>query len=172
MTRLAPSNSHSGVRRRWLAALLAGLTLATTGVAQTLPDEPIPFDTLRGAFPDVDVIAVGATACYALDTLLANTPERRARGLMFVESMPENAGMLFVHRRNQRLSIWMKNTLIPLDILFADADGIIMNVAYGVPLTLTSMRSKRAARYVLELNAGRAEALGLGAGAQLIVFAG
>lgn len=154
-----------------LAACLAVL-LATAAQAQvrSLPERPIPFERLRGAFPPVSVIAVGNRACHLLDTLLADTPARRARGLMFVNSMPDDAGMLFTYPRPATLSMWMKNTLIPLDMLFADRDGRVINVAAAEPLSLASVRSERDANYVLELNAGRAAALGLAPGARLIVF--
>ena len=138
--------------------------------AQLLPEQPMPFERLRSAFPPALVIAQGATACYRLDALLADTPARRTRGLMFVESMADDAGMLFTYPRPATLSIWMKNTLIPLDIIFADGDGDVINVTRGKPLSLESMRSARPARYVLELNAGRIEALGLDEQSRLLVF--
>lgn len=172
MTLLQQRHSRDATRLvRWIAAACAliGALAAGAAAAQALPERPIPFERLRGAFPPVSVIAVGDRACHRLDTLLADTSARRTRGLMFVEAMPADAGMLFIYPRDATLSIWMKNTLIPLDILFADAAGRVINIASGRPLTTTSMRSARPARYVLELNAGRAEALGLGPGAELIV---
>ncbi|MEM6808586.1 MAG: DUF192 domain-containing protein [Pseudomonadota bacterium] len=150
--------------------IVLSLALVAGARAQVLPEAPIPFDRLRSAFPPAVVMAQGATACYRLDALLADTPARRTRGLMFVESMADDAGMLFTYPRPATLSIWMKNTLIPLDIIFADGDGNIINVVRGTPLSLESLPSARPARYVLELNAGRSEALGLDAEARLLVF--
>lgn len=169
MTPTRPRNSIAQAAR-WLATGLAALLVAAVQAqVRSLPERPIPFEQLRTAFPPASVIAVGDRACHLLDTLLADTPARRSRGLMFVEAMPADAGMLFVYPRDATLSIWMKNTLIPLDILFVDAGGRIINIASGRPLTTDSMRSARPARYVLELNAGRAGALGLAPGASLII---
>lgn len=165
--------TRNSLKARWQRAthlIVLALVTASGARAQMLPEQPIPFDRLRSAFPEALVIAQGATACYRLDALLADTPTRRTRGLMFVESMADDAGMLFTYPRPATLSIWMKNTLIPLDIIFADADGDIINVTRGKPLSLESMRSARPARYVLELNAGRIEALGLDEQARLLVF--
>jgi uncharacterized membrane protein (UPF0127 family) len=170
MTPTRPRNSLAPAAGRLVAGLAALLIAAAQAQVRSLPERPIPFERLRTAFSAVSVIAVGDRACHRLDTLLADTPSRRARGLMFVEAMPADAGMLFVYPRDATLSIWMKNTpLIPLDILFADAGGRIINIASGRPLTTDSMRSARPARYVLELNAGRASALGLVPGAVLII---
>ncbi|MEO1594640.1 MAG: DUF192 domain-containing protein [Pseudomonadota bacterium] len=170
MTLFGSRNSLEARWRRALALTVLALGPVQGVSAQTLPEQPIPFDRLRSAFPAALVVAQGASACHRLDALLANTPARRTRGLMFVESMADDAGMLFTYPRPATLSIWMKNTLIPLDIIFADADGDVINITRGTPLSLESMRSARPARYVLELNAGRVEALGLGPEARLLVF--
>ncbi|MEO0346594.1 MAG: DUF192 domain-containing protein [Pseudomonadota bacterium] len=170
MTLFGTRNSLKAHCRQATHLIVLALVTVSGALAQMLPEQPIPFERLRSAFPEAMVIAQGATACFRLDALLADTPVRRTRGLMFVESMADDAGMLFTYPRPVTLSIWMKNTLIPLDIIFADADGDIINVARGKPLSLESMRSTRPARYVLELNAGRAEALGLHEEARLLVF--
>ena len=169
MTAKIRPNSRRARRwhRGWLCAV--SMLVAAGALAQALPERPIPFERLRAAFGPVSVVAVGDSACHRLDVLLADTPARRARGLMFVERMPADAGMLFVHRRPAMLSMWMKNTLIPLDMLFADREGRIINIAHGTPLSTDSIRSEGPASYVLELNAGRAAALGLDAGARLII---
>jgi uncharacterized membrane protein (UPF0127 family) len=91
---------------------------------------------------DVLVIAATEHACYVFDVYLAMTPQQRTRGLMFVRHMPQFTGMLFVYPRASVLSIWMKNTYIPLDILFIRADGSIANIrSHAEPLSLASMRS-------------------------------
>ncbi|MEL6199026.1 MAG: DUF192 domain-containing protein [Pseudomonadota bacterium] len=170
MTLFRTRNSLNTSALRALALVALALSKAPSAHAQTLPEYPIPFDRLRSAFPQAVVVAQGATACYPVDALLANTPARRSRGLMFVESMADDAGMLFTYPRPATLSIWMKNTLIPLDVIFADGDGNVINVTRGKPLSLESMPSARPARYVLELNAGRAQALGLDNRGRLLVF--
>lgn len=91
----------------------------------------------------------------------------QAKGLMFRESMPENAGMLFMFEKTQPLSFWMKNTLIPLDIIYITETGDVVNIVTAEPCKIKncpSYPSASSAKYVLELNAGRANELGLKAG--------
>ena len=74
---------------------------------------------------------------------------------MFRQSMPENEGMLFVYKEPQEMSFWMRNTFIPLDIAFVDADGIILNIHQAKPLDDSiHYRSAGAAKYVIETNQG------------------
>ena len=90
-------------RRAATRLLLAMMLMA--GVAHAaLPERPIDFAQLRGEFPPVAVIAEGSSGCIRLDTLLAATNAERARGLMFVRSMPADAGMLFYYPRPRELS--------------------------------------------------------------------
>ena len=108
------------------------------------------------------IIAASENACYLFDVYLALTSEQRRRGLMFVRDMPETTGMLFVYRQSRQLSIWMKNTYIPLDIIFFAADGRIVNIHENAePHSLTSRRSAEPVNYVLELNGGVSEKLGI-----------
>lgn len=105
-------------------------------------------------------------ARFSID--LAATPKERNRGLMFVKKMPASYGMLFVYDRPQRVAFWMKNTLIPLDMIFADARGVVQNVhANSVPGDLTSIPGKGQIQYVLEINGGMARMLGIGPGTEL-----
>lgn len=106
------------------------------------------------------VISASANACYRFDVYLAMTSAQQRRGLMFVRDLPDTAGMLFVYPRSRILSIWMKNTYIPLDIVFFAADGRIVNIHENAqPHTLDSRRSAEAVNYVLELNGGISERL-------------
>jgi uncharacterized membrane protein (UPF0127 family) len=97
-------------------------------------------------------IIVGKTP---LRVEVAVTLEKQERGLMFRQSMPENDGMLFVYKEPQEMSFWMRNTFIPLDIAFVDADGIILNIHQAKPLDDSiHYRSAGAAKYVIETNQG------------------
>lgn len=104
---------------------------------------------------------------------LALTRDEQAMGLMFRESMPDNAGMLFVFPSEAVRSFWMKNTRIPLDILYFDDDLRLVSMAERArPCTVQrcpSYPSEGQARYVLELNAGKARELGLKPGDELIL---
>jgi hypothetical protein len=139
-----------------LLALLAG-TLAT---AQTQQQDLAALD---GTFArDVVVVQASEHACYVLQTYLAQTPAQRARGLMQVRQLPDMTGMLFVYDSDGYLSMWMKNTFIPLDILFIRADGTISSIAFDTePQSLASIAALEPVRYVLELNAGMAEKLSI-----------
>lgn len=86
---------------------------------------------------------------------IANTPEKMERGLMFRESLDENAGMLFVFGQEAVYTFWMKNTLIPLDIIFISKDFIVVEIAYAQPCTeepCEGYTTKKPAKYVLEVN--------------------
>ena len=96
----------------------------------------------------------------SISIYLADTEERRARGLMFVEDLAKDVGMLFAFERPQELSFWMKNTLIPLAIGFFDENCVLneiveMNVAASVLSTdVPTYRSARPAKFALEMNRG------------------
>ena len=122
------------------------------------------FDTPIDAAFDKDVLIVHASehACYRLDIYLARNDEQRARGLMHVRSLPQTTGMLFVYESDSYISMWMKNTYIPLDIVFARADGSVSSVERNTePLSLKSIRALEPVRYTLEVNAGVADKLSL-----------
>ena len=96
---------------------------------------------------------------------LAETREKQALGLMFRDSMAEDHGMLFLFPAESRRSFWMKNTRIPLDILYFDSDLVLVSVAADArpcrSARCPSYPSEGAAQYVLELNAGKAAELGV-----------
>jgi uncharacterized protein len=107
---------------------------------------------------------------YAVE--VARDDATRARGLMFRDSMPEDAGMLFIHDREEPLAYWMKNTRIALDILYFDAQRRLVSQQRDVPPCTAgnacpSYPSRAPALYVLELNAGQAAKLGLQDGAEM-----
>jgi hypothetical protein len=99
---------------------------------------------------------------------LAATPDQRERGLMFRREMLPDWGMLFVYPADRPLSFWMKNTYIPLDMVFIDSRGTVVGILENVPpLTLDSRSVGKPGRYVLELAAGRASAVGLEVGMKM-----
>jgi uncharacterized membrane protein (UPF0127 family) len=105
---------------------------------------------------------------------IADTDAERARGLMFRDEMPAGNGMLFVHDREEPQAYWMKNTHIPLDILYFDTGRRLVSQQRDVPPcslgdACPAYPSVAPARYVLELNAGQAQSLGLEDGAQLTI---
>jgi uncharacterized protein len=129
---------------RFLLGLITALVLSATAAAA----EPV-------------VIHAGGSA-YKFEVEVVTTPETRAQGLMFRESMAANAGMLFIYPDEKPVSFWMKNTLIPLDMLFLKADGSIVHIARNaVPHDETAIDSGAAVKAVLEINGGTATALGI-----------
>jgi len=91
---------------------------------------------------------------------LARTPEEKAKGLMFQSSLPEDHGMLFVFEDEAPRSFWMKNTLIPLDMVFISADMKVVEIKANIPpceKDPCSAYNSKPAKYVLEINAGLAE---------------
>lgn len=99
---------------------------------------------------------------------LAETPEAQARGLMFRDSMPEDHGMLFIFPDTAMRGFWMKNCKFPQDMLFFDEDMRLVSVQKRVPPchseSCPSYSSGAPAKYVLELNAGQADRLGVQSG--------
>ena len=93
---------------------------------------------------------------------LAINNEERQRGLMFRKGMELSDGMMFVYERPQPVSFWMKNTSIPLDIIFADEAGVITKIFENArPFSTTSIFGGYDVQYVLEINAGLTKSLGI-----------
>lgn len=106
------------------------------------------------------------------DITIADTAEKRATGLMYVKNMPKNQGMLFIFDQNRVVSMWMKNTYIPLDMLFIDEVGKITSIAHRTkPLSEKTISSHIKIRYVLEINAGLAYAYNIKVGDRIDVNA-
>lgn len=99
---------------------------------------------------------------------LADTPAERQRGLMFRKSMPTESGMLFIFDGEHPREFWMRNTWIPLDILYFSAKGRLVSIqAQAQPYDETPLPSRAPARYVLEINGGLAAELGILPGATM-----
>ncbi|MEL6103701.1 MAG: DUF192 domain-containing protein, partial [Pseudomonadota bacterium] len=99
---------------------------------------------------------------------IADDPQERSQGLMFRETLPRSSGMLFIYDRPQRLSFWMRNTLIPLDIIFVDPTGVVRHIHHeAVPLDETPITGGDGLIAVLEINGGLARALGIDVGDEL-----
>ncbi len=115
----------------------------------------------------VDLRGDWGNARFAVE--IADDGAERARGLMFRESMPTMSGMLFIYERPQPLAFWMRNTLIPLDMLFVDDTGTVVKIhKNAVPLDETSLSGgPDPLLAVLEVNGGMTTRLGITEGSQL-----
>lgn len=133
---------------------LSGVVLAGASVAQA--------DDLGACAPDrIDLRGSFGTASFQIE--VADTPQTRATGLMFRTEMPEDAGMLFVYDAPSAVSFWMKNTLIPLDMIFADARGVVRRVhSNAIPGDLRPIPGGQDILVVLEINGGLAKDIGIG----------
>jgi uncharacterized membrane protein (UPF0127 family) len=135
------------------AALLAVFLVFVTSAWSAAAQEPAAISTL---------VINSASGVHRFQVELADTPERRSLGLMHRRSMPANAGMLFDFKSDEPVAMWMRNTIIPLDMLFIARDGRVVNIAERtVPFSETGIPSKGPVRAVLELNAGTASRLGI-----------
>jgi uncharacterized membrane protein (UPF0127 family) len=105
---------------------------------------------------------------------VAESQEKQALGLMFRETMPDDHGMVFIFPAEGMRSFWMKNTKIPLDIFYFDEDLKLVNVSENTPPCRSSRcpgyPSTGPAKYVLELNAGKAAELGARPGDELKLY--
>lgn len=155
------------MRRR--AALLA-LCLAAAA-----PIGAAPAGAADMAFAESELWIESGGARHRFRVELAETPAQHARGLMFRADLAPDAGMLFDYGAPRHVSMWMKNTLVPLDMLFIAAGGEILRIVrWTTPLSLESVPSPGPVAGVLELRGGTADRLGLRAGDRAVhpIFAG
>lgn len=139
-----------------LARILA-LVLAFAGVARAEPLCDVNVVQLRGPW---------GQAQFRVE--LADEPTARARGLMHRESLPLSQGMLFVYEHPQRVSFWMRNTLIPLDMLFIDARGRVRRIHHqAIPRDETQIPGGPDILAVLEINGGLAARMGMTEGSEI-----
>jgi hypothetical protein len=125
--------------------------------AQNLPVE----EGAQTGLERVDMIIHSSNGDHAFVLEMAGTPEQQERGLMFRRSLAPNEGMLFPYAPPQNVSFWMKNTLIPLDMIFVRPDGKIGRIATAKPLDETPVPSGGPITMVIEIRGGRAAELGI-----------
>lgn len=173
----APSELRSDARRKrltaWLAVLCfasplvlacgeAGGTNTGTPAAGQQAGQPVPAG--GGQVVRTAQIRIGGVEVTAE---IADNEELRAQGLMHRDSLPQNHGMLFVYGTAEVRSFWMRNTRIPLDIAFIDANGAIINIEQMEPQSDQNYYSQGPMMYALEMDQGWFEANGVGPGDRL-----
>ncbi len=132
---------------------------SSTAFAQTAPADPLETSSVT-----ID----SANGSHQFDIEIADESDEISYGLMNRESLAPDAGMLFDFGNPREPAMYMKNTLIPLDMLFFDDEGrLVSAVEEATPGSLVSRRSEGPARYVLELNGGSMQAHGIRPGARL-----
>jgi len=151
----------------WAQGLFLGFACligAGAARAQGGPVEPL------SAFPQ-SLLAIRTAAGRVIDfkIWLADTPRRDEQGLMYVRDMGDHAGMLFLFSGADPIDMWMKNTVMPLDMLFIDARGRITRIARRrTPLSLTLIPAPLRTRAVLELKGGICQRFGIEPGDRVL----
>jgi uncharacterized protein len=158
-----------GPRGRTISQVLPLLVLLALAPGCSRPSAGAKDKGAQGAVPTAQVVlqpaAGGPAVTVAVE--LARTPDEQARGLMFRRELPEGRGMLFLFEREEIRRFWMKNTLIPLDMIFLDGKRQIVGVEENtVPHDEESRGPDDPAQYVLEVPAGYTRRHGLGPGAR------
>jgi uncharacterized protein len=146
------------LRRRllWLSVLL--VTGASLGFAASLQ-----------SFATASLTIAAANGDHRFTVELAETPAQMEQGLMFRRSLAPDAGMLFDFKRPTMATMWMRNTLIPLDMLFVDAQGRIVNIQQrAVPESDAIISAAAPVRAVIELNGGTTARLGIAPGDRVL----
>ncbi|MGL4634645.1 MAG: DUF192 domain-containing protein [Beijerinckiaceae bacterium] len=155
-------------RSKWIVAGIVATMLTVTGISlgtnlfgtglsrELVRKSPQPQATLE----KVEIVSGGTT--HVFQTEVMKTNEERAKGLMFRQFMPQDRGMLFDFIREEPVSMWMRNTYLPLDMLFIKSDGTIHHIhERAQPLDETTISSNGNVRFVLEINGGVAAKLGM-----------
>jgi uncharacterized membrane protein (UPF0127 family) len=148
------------IPRLLLASLIftfATLQCAAAGASSGAKSDP------RFEVTSITIETAGGVS-IPLSVEVANTDEQREYGLMYRKSLDDGKGMIFVFARDQILSFWMKNTLIPLSIAFIAADGRILEIHDMEAQDTRSVHSSRSARYALEVPQGWFNRAGVGVG--------
>lgn len=136
---------------------LRGIAAAAAALAISLP--------LAACSDETKLTVHSDSGAHSFTVELVDTPETRAQGLMYRQELAPDAGMLFDFLDERPVSFWMRNTYIPLDMLFISADGVVRNIHVNArPHDPTSIPSDGPVQFVLEIPGGRSEELGIEAG--------
>jgi uncharacterized protein len=146
------SNAWSGLFRLWLIVFVAGAFLGRA-----------PAKGGEGQFESLSIVTGTGTHNFSVEVM--RTQPELEKGLMYRTSMPEDHGMLFDFQTEQSVMMWMKNTYIPLDMLFMDKTGKVVGiVANAKPMSEQILTAAVPTYAVLELNGGQAAKIGLRVG--------
>jgi len=125
---------------------------------------------LLDSFGRTQIMVNTSNDCIKFDVYVANTSKQRAQGLMFIRSMGANEGMIFAYDSAAEISMWMKNTLISLDMLFFDAQLKIVSIhKNATPESTDIISSNAVVNGVIELNGGSADRMGISIGDQIVI---
>lgn len=155
------------MRRLLIALLLGAMPLAACAAQPAAPGDFQPAQLRAFQRDSLTIERRGGRDTFRV--WLAVTAEEQEQGLMFIRELPRDYGMLFVLGEPRPMTMWMKNTYIPLDMLFADATGRITRIEHGTtPMSETIIESGGDVAGVLELAAGEARRRGIAVGDRII----
>jgi len=156
----------------WGAAFVAvSAVLATSLIIAGVAQAARPARYLADFATTTAIIETSALSCLAIHIYLADSGPQQARGLMRIEHLDEFEGMLFRYREPAVITMWMKNTYIPLDMVFIRSDGRVAAIAdHTTPMSTARISSPEPVTMVLELNAGFAEAKSFEIGNRLLAI--
>ncbi|MGI3779036.1 MAG: DUF192 domain-containing protein [Janthinobacterium lividum] len=165
-----PSNALLRARLLAAAVLLAPCVPAAVLCAPSArAADAAPGTAAQPELPKQPLTIIGTDGVrHAFSVEMASTPAQQETGLMFRTAVPPDQGMLFDWGTPRQSMMWMKNTLVPLDMLFISADGVVSHIAEDtVPHSLAVIDGRAPARATLELAAGTAQRLNLTVGAKV-----
>ena len=138
--------------------------MAALAVACSPPSpagEPVAHPPANQSLPEIPLVIRSGEKAHRFTVEVAASPSEQQTGMMFRPSLAPDRGMLFPYSPPQPVGFWMKNTLIPLDMIFIRGDGTIARVATAVPHSLEQVSSYEPVVAVLEIAGGRAAELGI-----------
>ena len=144
-----------------IAAVIFGFMVVERPFAASSRALTLPVDPER-------LIAETRSGEKSFSIEIADDPEERGAGLMFREDMDDDHGMLFIFERQQEVGFWMKNTPMPLDLLFVGQDGRVKAIKRGEPFSEAPISPAEPVRFVLELKAGTSAREGIANGDKLV----
>ena len=152
-----------GASRSYIACMKHFILMASLCVACTTSAQEVPAPLDLGPKEALSISTVNGVHTFNVE--IADSRAEQNRGLMFRDDLPGGEGMLFEFEEPKIASIWMKNTAIPLDILFVRSNGKILKIEHSaVPYSLRSASSEAVVGAVLELAGGRTKELGIAPG--------
>lgn len=161
---------HSGSRKnKLIVALIVVFTLGVAAASLTtnLAREKKKETAIQQTLERLEIQGPGGKHAFQVEVM--RNDEQRAKGLMFRQYLPPDRGMLFDFDREQLVTMWMKNTFIPLDMVFIKANGTVHHIHERArPQDETTISSNGQVRFVLEINGGLASKLGLKAGDKVV----
>jgi uncharacterized protein len=145
------------MKLRIALVVAAAAFIAYSGAGRPQAANP-PLEELS-AFPQTTLTVSGSGVSHPFNIWVANTSPREEQGLMFVRELPADKGMVFIGEEPKVWNMWMKNTFIPLDMLFVAVDGRVVKIAHAIPHDETNVSSDVPVNAVIELQGGICEKL-------------